>query len=167
MNAIFTRRSVRKFEEKVIETDKIEMLLKAAMQAPSARNQAAWEFIVVENKEKLKELSTYKENIPFVEKCGCSIVILGDKDKMTVPNSWQQDLGAAAQNLMLQAVELGLGTVWCGAWGTDERVENLKKIFSLPDNLMPYAVIAVGYPAAEKANFFVDRYDESRVKYIK
>ena len=102
MNEIFTRRSVRKYADKPVEKEKVEKLLRRAMQAPSATNQ-----------------------------------------------------------------QLDRGAVWMGAGLGDERDRNIIKIFDLPENVKPFAVVSIGYPAEENANKFVERYDESRVHYNK
>jgi nitroreductase len=95
-----------------------------------------------------------------------AMVIL-EKQGMRAPLFTEQDLGAAVQNLMLQAVEDGLGSVWMGVGRGTERETFLTEMFNLPETVKPFAVLAIGYPADENANKFVDRYDETRVHYNK
>ncbi len=166
MNAIFTRRSVRRFLDKEVESEKITKLLQAGMQAPSAKNQQPWEFVVVQNKEKLTELSKFSRYSSCLEGAAVGIVVLANKDRMTMPEYWQQDLGAVTQNIQLQAVELGLGSVWFGTAPSEEKMQTVRNICELGENLLPYSVLAVGYPLDENANRFIDRFDESRIKYI-
>jgi nitroreductase len=96
-----------------------------------------------------------------------AIVLLGNAQRMKFSENWEQDLGAAAENLLLEAAELGLGAVWLGVHPLSERIDAVKTQFSLPERLRPFAVIAVGYPKAENANHFVDRWDAERVHYEK
>lgn len=166
MDSIFTRRSVRVFLDKMIEDEKLEKILKAGMQAPTAMNQQPWEFIVVKGREKLQELSGYNPNAKPLHTAQVAIIVLGNKNYMKVPEYWQQDLSAATQNIMLQAAELDLGSVWLGTAPKEERVQYIKNLYSLADEVMPFSVIALGYPSANNANHFVDRYDESRVTII-
>lgn len=166
MDSIFTRRSVRVFSDKMIEDEKLEKILKAGMQAPTAMNQQPWEFIVVKGREKLQELSGYNPNAKPLHTAQVAIIVLGNKNYMKVPEYWQQDLSAATQNIMLQAAELDLGSVWLGTAPKEERVQYIKNLYSLADEVMPFSVIALGYPSANNANHFVDRYDESRVTII-
>ena len=84
MNEIFIRRSIREFTEKPVEKEKIENILKAGMQAPSAKNQQAWEFIVVESKEMKEKVSMMSPFSKLAAKAAVLIVLLGNKDKMTV-----------------------------------------------------------------------------------
>lgn len=166
MEEIFTRRSIRKFTNQPVGPEKIDKLVKAAMQAPSAANQQAWEFIVVQDKKGLNKLS---EASPYAKPAAGSavtFVLLANESKMKVPTGWQQNMGAAAENMLLEAVHLGLGGVWFGVATSDLVVENIRKLFSLPDNIRPFAMISVGYPDGQK-NQFVDRYQAERVHYEK
>lgn len=166
MDIIFNRRSVRKYTEQKIEPEKVDRMLRAAMQAPSATNQQPWEFLVIDDKDtivKLAEFSPYAKMLPGAP---LAMVIL-EKQGMRAPLFTEQDLGAAVQNLMLQAVEDGLGSVWMGVGRGTERETFLTEMFNLPETVKPFAVLAIGYPADENANKFVDRYDERRVHYNK
>ncbi len=166
MNAIYTRRSIRNYSDKQVEQEKIEQILKAAMQAPSARNQQAWQFIVVKGKNNLEALSNFSPHAKMTKDASCAIVVLGDKNRMKSPDRWEQDLGAATQNLMLEAADLGLGTVWLGTAPTEDYMDNITKLYDLDESLVPYCVVSVGYPADSDANTFVDRFDASRIRYI-
>ncbi len=166
MNSIFTRRSVRQFSEKVVETEKVEKLLRAAMQAPSAKNQQPWEFIVLKDRSKLDKLSEFKAHAQSLMSANLAIIVLGNNERMQHTNKWEQDLAAATQNICLEATELGLGTVWLGATPDTKSMDHIRDLFLLADNLIPFSVISVGYPKDENANHFVDRFDESRVTYI-
>lgn len=166
METIFKRRSIRKYESRAVEKGKIEQLLKAAMQAPSAGNQQPWEFLVVENKDTLKELSLVSLYSKMVADAPLAIVLLGNKDNMNYSEYWEQDMGAATQNLLLQAVELDLGAVWLGVSPLEERMNYIKELFNLPDNIMPFCVVPIGYPKGQN-NKTIDRFDGTRVHYEK
>ena len=114
MKEIFHRVSVRKFEDRAVESDKVEQILRAAMAAPSAGNQQPWEFIVVENKETLAQMANVSPYATPLKNAAVSIIVLVNKDSLRFPSYWQQDLAAATQNLLLEAAELGLGAVWLG-----------------------------------------------------
>ncbi len=166
MNSIFTRRSVRAFIEKEVEQEKIEKILRAGMQAPSAKNGQPWEFIVVKGKENLEKLSHYNEFASCLKWANVGIVVLGNIERTTLPEFIQQDLAAVTQNMMLEATELGLGTVWFGTTPVQHKMDYITEFFGLEENLQPFSVIAVGYPRDENANRFIDRYDPSRVRYF-
>lgn len=163
MNEIFTRRSIRKYADKPVEQEKIERLLKAAMQAPSAGNQQPWEFIVVQDKGRLEQLSQTSLYSGPVKTAPLAIVVLANKSSMKFPENWQMDLSAATENLLLEAVHLGLGAVWLGVAPIAERMEHICKLFALPDYVQPFALLSIGYPQDE--NKFVDRFKSDRVHY--
>lgn len=165
MNSIFVRRSIREFLDKPVEEEKIEKILRAGMQAPSAKNQQAWEFIVVTSKEDKEAVSTMSPFSKLAAKASVLIVLLGNTTKMIAPEKWQQDLGACSQNMLLQIVKEELGGVWLGVYPTQERVDKLKNIFNLPENIEPFSVICFGY--SDRNNVFTDRYDKSKVHWGK
>ena len=165
MNEIFNRASVRVFKDAPVEKEKIEMLLKAAMQAPSAGNQRPWEFIVVEDKKTLEQLSETDPYAKFVAKVPAAIVALGNTDEMRFPEHWEQDLGAACENILLEAVSQDLDAVWLGVAPLKERMDHITKVFDLPDNIRPYAIIPFGY--AKRPYEVEERYDAGRVHFEK
>lgn len=161
MNSIFNRVSVRSFTNDKVEEEKIEKILRAGMQAPSAGNQQPWEFIIVENKDTLTELSGMCPFSKFVKDAPLAIVVLGNSDRMRFPENWMQDLGAATENMLLEITELELGGVWATAAPLEDRMNHVRKVFNLPEKIMPYCIIPIGYPASYKDA--EDRYDESRI----
>lgn len=165
MENIFIRRSIRKYQDKSIEKEKIEKLLRAAMQAPSAGNQQPWEFLVVEKKETLGKLSEISPYATMLKEAPLAIIVLSNEERMKFPEYWQQDLGATTQNILLEAMELGLGSVWLGVAPLKDREEFIKNIFNLPQNITPFNIIVLGYPKEPQVNKFVDRYEADRVHF--
>lgn len=163
MNTIFQRRSIRKYENKSVEKEKIEKILKAAMQAPSAGNQQPWEFLVIENKETLKKLSLMSHHSKMTADAPLAIVLLINKEGLKYPKNVEQDMGAATENLLLQVVELGLGAVWLGVAPSQEKMDYIKSMFHLPENIEAFAIVPIGYPAEEKG--FIDRFHKNKVHY--
>ncbi len=166
-NIIFTRRSVREFADTMVERDKIEKILAAAMQAPSAGNQRPWEFLVVEDKENLLKLSDVHQYAKPTANAPLAIVLLYNKTRLKFSGFEDQDMGACTQNLLLEVVNQGLGAVWMGVAPLQERIEYISKMYDLDENIVPFAVVAIGYPKNVDANKFVDRYESDRVHYEK
>lgn len=166
MNAIWTRRSVRSFDEsKQVNKEQVEILLKAAMQAPSAKNEQPWEFIVIDNKNLMNEYASLIGS-PRIMQASVLIVIVANPIYITTP-LYTQDLSAAMQNILLQAVELGLAGCWLGVYPRKERMEAISKVIGLPDEIEPFGIAAVGYPTDQTANHFIDRYQPNRVHFNK
>lgn len=166
MNAIFNRRSVRKFKNQPVELEKIDKILRAAMQAPSAANQQPWEFIVIQNKEALEKLSGVSPYAKPVASSGVTFVLAANEKSFLVPTAWQQDMSAAAENMLIEAAELELGGVWFGVATSDIVMENVSKLYELPSHIKPFALISIGYPDGQ-GNSFVDRYKAEKVHFDK
>ncbi len=165
MNEIYIRRSVRLYTDQSVEKEKIEQILKAGMQAPSAGNQRPWEFNIVNNKEILKKLSVASKYAGCTDKAQVAIVLLVNHNNLRFPEYTDQDMGACAQNILLEAVSLGLGAVWLGIAPLKDRERAISDIFDLPDNIQPFAIIPIGYPLNEGANQFINRYDPKKVTF--
>jgi nitroreductase len=164
MEIINHRRSVRNYLDKPVEAEKIELLLRAAMQAPSAANQQPWEFIVIQDRETLNKLTGMSPYAKMLATAPLAFVLLGNREKMAWPQVWQQDLSAAAENILLEAVELGLGAVWLGVAPMEERTRFISELFLLRETLLPFCVIPVGYPAGQ-GNTFINRFNPDLIHY--
>ena len=163
MNSIFHRVSIRKYEEKPVEQEKITQMLKAAMAAPSACNQQPWEFYVVTDKNVIERLS---EASPYA-KCakGAPLVFVSCyRTEGIAPDYFEIDLSAAVENLLLEADYLGLGAVWMGIAPDEGRMNAVKEVLDIPEHLRAFALVPCGYPAEARAQ--QDRYEESRVHYV-
>lgn len=163
MSGIFHRVSVRKYQNKLVEEEKISIMLHAAMAAPSARNQQPWEYYVVTNKEKIVELSKTSPYATCVKEAPL-VFVACYRNNTAVPNYAQIDMSASVENLLLQADELGLGAVWIGIAPIEERMEAVAKVINLPERLSAFALISCGYPGETRPQ--QDRFEESRVHYI-
>ena len=106
------------------EEEKIEEILKAAMQAPSSKGACPWEFIVVDDNEILEKLSRCQHRAKHIKDANICIVVLGNKDRFIKPGKWMQDLGASTQNLMLEATNQGLASCWVGVFPKNKVVNN-------------------------------------------
>jgi len=164
MNAIFKRTSVRNYENKQVENEKIESLLKAAMAAPSAGNQQPWEFYVVTDKNKLKELAKCS---PYAECTGDApmAVVTCYRKELMMPEYAEIDMSACTENILLEAEELGLGAVWLGIAPLADRMKRVRQIMDIPENLEAFSIIPCGYPIRKAKQ--QDRFDHERVHYVK
>lgn len=161
---IFNRRSIRKFRDLPVEKEKIDKLLRAAMQAPSALNQQPWEFIVVEDRTALQKLSKAMPDAKPVGNSGLTIILAANSEKFRYEPDWELDMSAAAQNILLEAVYLELGAVWMSISSVDTAIDYVREMYQLPAHIKPFAFIAVGYPESQQ-NQFIDRYHKEKVHY--
>lgn len=169
LNLIFKRRSIRKFQDKPVEDEKISLLLQAAMAAPTACNHQPWEFVVVNDQE---IMDRFRKDMPFGKYNAPMAIIVchngGAGHKPLCDQFWVQDCSAATENILIAAVALGLGTVWLGVHPVKTLKGVVSRIIDLPRNVEPLNVIYIGYPAEEKDAR--SQYEEKRVhwqRYLK
>ena len=164
--ALLKRRSIRKFKNNKISDEIINELLIAAMSGPSACNKRPWEFYVVTNEDKLKELKKASRFSRF--DAPLAIVICGNLNRslpLHFSSYWIQDCSAATENILLRVTDLGLGAVWCGAHPQKNAEEYIRNCLNLSSVEIPLNIIFIGYPAEEQTER--TQYDEKRVHYIK
>ena len=164
--AIENRRSVRKFKPGTpVTREQLDRLLEAAMLAPSACNTRPWEFIAITKRETLDEIARIHPYAKMCETATAAIVVVALPQPEPLPSGfYPQDCGAATQNILLEAVSLGLGACWCGVYPKEERVPDFRKLFDIREPKIPFCVIALGAPdqEPERRGFF----DEAKVTYI-
>ena len=158
------RRSIRKFKSDIpVTKEQLNRLLEAAMLAPSARNTRPWEFIAVTKREVLDEISKIHPYAKMCETATAAIIVVAIPQP-NIPVYFPQDCGAATQNILLEAVSLGLGTCWCGVYPNEDRTASFRKLFNISEPKIPFCVIAVGTTdeAPARKGFF----EESKVSYV-
>ena len=163
MESIYSRVSIRKYQDRPVEKEKTEAILRAAMQAPSAGNQQPWEFYVVTNKAKLAALSKVSPYAGMTKNAPVAIVAVYRK-KCAMPEYAQIDLSIAMENLWLETDAQGLGGVWLGIAPLEERMRAVEEILSIPDTMRAFAIFPYGYPAEDRKQ--QNRFDESRIHYV-
>lgn len=163
MNSIYHRVSIRRFQDRPVEKEKTEAILRAAMQAPSAANQQPWEFYVVTNREKIRALAMSHPYARAAEHAPAVIVPVYRRD-CAIPAYAEIDLAIAVENMWLETDAQGLGGVWMGIAPLAERMEAVEKILDIPEHLRAYALFPYGYPAEERKQ--QDRWDASRIHYV-
>jgi nitroreductase len=150
IEALLSRRSIRKYSDKKIEKEKIDIILKAAMYAPSAMNYQPWEFIVMDDKKLFAEMLGIITHAEMLKESTLAILVCGDLSKEKYEEYNAQNCSAATQNILLAAHDLGLGAVWIAAYPNKEVIQKIKKLLNLPENILPVSLISMGYPAEEK-----------------
>ncbi len=164
---IMTRTSIRKYKDQPIEQEKIDIMLKAAMAAPTAVNMQPWHFIVIDDKKTIDLLSGQQPtNAPLL------IAVCGDTNKTTMPDGkgklpdfWIQDVSAATENLLLAAHALGLGAVWTGVYPVMERTAEIANVLNCPNNIVPVVVVRIGYP--DECPQPKNKFNEENISYNK
>ncbi|MFW5490558.1 MAG: nitroreductase family protein [Desulfovibrio sp.] len=163
LEAIHTRRSIRKYQDRDVSEELITELLSAAMSAPSAGNAQTWQFVVVRDQGQRQAVAEINQYAAMAPKAPVGVLVCGDLGKEKYPGYWVQDCAAAVQTLLLAAHAKGLGAVWTGIYPTQDRVEKFSVQFNLPENVIPLAYVVLGYPDQDLKP--QDRYDAANVHY--
>jgi len=161
LEALHTRRSIRKFEDKPVPDEMVRQVLEAAMMAPSAGNAQPWQFIVVKDRDLLNSVADANPYATMARKAPMGILVCGDLSKEKYPGYWVQDCAAAMENMLLAVHGLGLGAVWTGVYPDKERVPDFTRIFKLPENVIPLGFAPIGWPAQTLKS--QSRFKEDRV----
>ena len=150
LDTIFSRKSVRAYADEPVSPQDVEMLLKAAMAAPSGRNIQPWRFVVVRDPAVKAKLAVGFNKM--IATAPVAIVLCGrtTKESGEPNNNWTADCAAATENLLLAAEALGLGAVWTACYPYDDRMNPAIEALGLPKDVMPYAIIPLGHPAGEE-----------------
>ena len=161
MKAILTRRSIRKYKPQAVPDEIITELLTAAMSAPSAGNEQPWEFVVINDRKLLDRIPEFHPYATMLKEAPVAILVCGDLKREKHKGYWVQDCSAATENILIAVNEKKLGAVWLGIYPREERVAGLRKLLGIPENIVPFSLIAIGYPAEVKEP--ADRFDPVRV----
>ena len=167
IETILSRRSVRHYQPgKPATRAELELLVRAGMAAPSAHNSQPWEFIIVDDPARTRELAKTHPYAGYLADAGSAIVVCGNLERVLkgTEDYWLEDCGAATQNILLAAASLGLGTVWCGIYPNRPVVASLRPLLGVPGQVVPFALIVVGHPVAG-ADGPKDKFNPERIHY--
>lgn len=160
-----TRRSIRKFENKEVEKEKIDIILKSALLAPSSMSRKPLQFIAVTDAELLQKLSLCREPAPrYLAEAPLAIIVIADKGASDV---WVEDASIASTFMQLVAHDLGLGSCWIQVrkrFRTEQEAaeDYIRKVMDIPEQYSVQCMLAIGYPGEEKKP-----YEESALLYEK
>lgn len=169
IHAIKTRISTRQFSDKPISDADLHTILEAGMSGPSAVNARPWSFVVVRNKAMLNAMADGNGRAAEpLRGADAGILICGDLTRayQGAPDYWVVDGSIAAQNMILAAHAMGIGSVWLGTWPQENKIAAQKELFHLPEHIVPHSIIAFGYPAQDNSKQKL-LYEEDRVHFEK
>lgn len=161
MEALMTRRSIRRFREEPVPAETVDRLLDALFHAPSAADARPWQFCVIDRRDLLDRLSAAMPKCEMLDSAPLAILVCAEPAREKIPGFWPQDCAAATENLLLAAHGLGLGAVWIGLHPVADRERAVRDLLSVPPGLAPFALVAIGLAAERPAP--ENRRDPSRV----
>ena len=160
MQAILTRRSIRKYTSQPVSDETVTELLKAAMSAPTAGNQP-WHFVVIRDRKVLEAITTVHPHAEMLKQASVAIAISGDPTVEKLKGRWLLDCAAATENILIAANALDVGACWVGIYPVEERMNFLKDLLGMPDHVIPLSMVSLGYPAEKKSP--PDRFKTERI----
>ena len=158
---LFARRSIRRYTDEPVSEEQIDLLLKAAMAAPSASNLKPWHFVAVTRRAVLDRLADAHQYGKMLFQAPLAICVCGEP--AINEGLWVQDVSAATENILLAVTGLGLGAVWLGVYPREERIQPIREILGIPESIVPSGIVSIGHPA--EALPARTQYDETRVHY--
>lgn len=162
------RRSIRRFQDKPVNQDDIDLLIEAALRSPSSKGINPWEFIVVQDKELIQRLAVAKPHgAAFLKNAPLAIVVCADSSKSDV---WVEDASIASLILHLAAADMGLGSCWVQIRLREHNEQQssqqyVANVLNLPQNIQPVAIIGIGHPMEEKEGHTADTLLHNQVSY--
>lgn len=159
INPIYKRRSIRSYNDTEVSNDTVKKIVKAGFNAPSAMCAREFEFIVIDDKDILVELSKMNPTSFMLSKCNKAIAVIGKEANVY----WQQDLSASTQNILLEATNLGVSTCWIGVAPIESLEEYVRDVLNIDISYRVLSIVTLGYTDKEKESN--DYYDESKVYY--
>lgn len=153
LSLVTKRRSIRKYLEKPVEAEKIDILIETVLRSPSSRGLNPWEFVVVTDQGLLEKLSKAKPHgASFLKNAPMGIVVCADPEKCDV---WVEDASIASIYIHLATESIGLGSCWIQIRKRmyDQTITSqtyVQELLNIPENLNVESIVAIGYPAEEK-----------------
>jgi nitroreductase len=168
LKTIFSRKSIRSYKDEPVSKEKLVLLIKAGMAAPTAVDKRPWEFIVITDRKVLNELADALPYAKMASTAAAAIIVGGDVRKQwggMESDYWIMDCSAATENILLAAESMGLGAVWTAIYPEDARIRAVRQILGIPPHIVPLNLVPVGVPAGrEKAK---DKYDPKQIHWNK
>lgn len=165
LSVIHSRKSVRHFiKDKEVSKEDLSTLVKAGMAAPTAVNKQPWHFVVVSDRAKLDSLAARLPYAKMLTDVSAAIIVCGDTSvEIEGMSFWMFDCSVASENILLSAEAMGLGAVWTAVYPDPARIEAVRNVLQIPENIIPLNVIPIGYPTGEDQP--KNKYDEAKVHW--
>lgn len=150
MGIIENRRSIRRFTDEPVCRETLERIVRAGMHAANAYGTRPWQFLVLTERENIDRAAAVNPNCSPAKNAAALIIPLYDPQREHKKSDWwMEDMSACAQNILLKITEEGLGGVWLGICPREDRMDYLKREFNIPEQLIPFCIIALGHPAEQ------------------
>lgn len=169
LSVIHSRKSVRHYLDTPVSKQDLEVLVKAAMAAPTAMDRRPWAFVIITEKKVLSALADVLPSGKMLASAGAAVAVCGVPEKEILTGKmrefWVQDCSAATENLLLAVEAKKLGAVWIGIYPDDGRIKAVQATLGIPAEIIPLNVVSIGYPVGDEKP--KDKYDPSAIHWNK
>lgn len=162
------RRSIRKYTEQPVEAENIKAITTAALMSPAGKRLNPWEFIVVEDRNMLQQLSEARPaGSQLLSNAPLGIVVIADRDRS---DTWMEDASIAAHNIQLAATDLGLGACWVQMYGREKDEHTsaesyVRGLLNIPENYAVLCIMSIGYKNEDRKAYDLEKLDYSKIHY--
>ena len=163
IDAIIGRRTIRQYTPDPIPAEKLEVLLRAAMSAPTANNRQPWHYVVITDRTTLDRIGEFHRHGAMLKQATAAILVCGDLQLARYHGHMILDCAAATENILIAAHAIGLGAAWLGIYPWEDRQAAIRQFLTMPAEIDPIALVSIGYPSEEKASS--ERYKPERIHY--
>ena len=160
---IYKRHSVRKYKPDLVAQEHLDHILHAGMAGPSAHNVQPWSFVVIDDRKLLNAIADFHQYAKMMYEAPAAVLVCAIREVTDNDLFYQQDIGAAIENMLLAATECGVGSCWCGIHPKTEVEKPFVELLHIPERFFPFAIVALGYMKDEPAAS--DRFDAARVHH--
>jgi nitroreductase len=150
ISPVLKRRSIRSFRKDDVPEKELLALVEAGMAAACARGIRSWHFTVIREREALDRIPEIHPYSSMMRTATAAILVCADPSVEPTEGYWAQNCSAATQNVLVEGAVRGIGTVWLGVYPRRERIQAMRRFFKVPEKLIPFSLIAVGWPDEEK-----------------
>ncbi len=166
ISGIFSRKNIRNFDPAPVGKDQIDLITKAAFAAPTGGNQHSCEFIIVTERKLMQAMKKGNPYSQALDTAPLTLVIAANHNTAIYPELLSLDAGMAAQNVLIQASELGLSSVPMSIAPQEARIQGVSQALNLPEGVVPIIMISMGYPAADTVSAAsTGFYDEKKIHH--
>lgn len=160
---IYKRHSVRKYKPGPVAQEHLDHILHAGMAGPSAHNMQPWSFVVIDDRKILDAIADFHKYAKMLYQAPAAILVCAVRETAQRDPFYQQDIGAAIENMLLAATECGVGSCWCGVHPRQLVEKPFVELLRMPEDFFPFAIIALGYREDEPVPS--DRFDATRIHH--
>ena len=146
ISSVLVRRSIRAFTNEKLTREELMALVEAGMAAACARGRTSWHFTIIQDRDTLDRIPDVHPFSMMMRSANAAILICADRKSEPNEGYWVQNCSAATENVLIEAARRDIGSVWLGVYPMKKRIDGVRKLMNVPDDLIPFSLVALGKP---------------------